>query len=257
MQAYLADLSLGRVTYFAVLGSTNSEGMRLAERGAPHLSLVVADEQTAGRGRGDRGWQTLPGAALAFSLIIRPGQNTAISTSRLTGLGALAVCDVLKSGYRLPAKIKWPNDVLVGNRKLAGVLVEALWQGDQIQAAVLGIGINVARKSIPSQGELDFPATSVETVYGGTVERWMLLKRVLEAILDRLPLLDQDEFIADWEANLAYRGSLVKILREGSEPTRGRIQGLNDAGYLRLKLASGEEQLIRSGAVKMRPVDRT
>jgi len=240
-----------------VLGSTNTEGIRWAEEGVPNLSLVVTDEQTAGRGRSDRIWQTPPGVALAFSLIIRPEQNGVISTSRLTGLGALAVCDVLQSGYKVPAKIKWPNDVLVSDSKLAGVLVETVWQGDEIQSAVLGIGINVARNSVPSQEELDFPATSVEAVLRGTVDRWMLLKEVLEAILPRLPQLDQDRFIEVWEANLAFRGKQVQILRDGAEPDQGQIKGLNHEGFLRLRLSNGEEKLIQSGDLKLRQVDRT
>ena len=257
LQEYLADLPLGQVVFYPVLGSTNTEGIQRAEEGAPHLSLVAADEQTAGRGRMDRAWFSPPGAALAFSLLIRPGQNRAISTARLTGLGALAVCDILQSGYELPAKIKWPNDVLVSGSKLAGVLVEAQWQRDDMQSAVLGIGINVARKSVPSQGDLEFPATSVETEFGAPVDRWLLLKQVLEAALTRLPQLDQDGFIDDWQGNLAYRGKSVQILRDDAEPEIGCIQGLNHAGYLRLRSPSGEEKLIQSGDVKLRQVDRT
>lgn len=257
MQKYLADLPLGQVVFFPVLGSTNTEGMQWAEDGAPHLSLIAADEQTAGRGRMDRSWYSPPGAALAFSLVIRPDRNRAISTARLTGLGALAVCDILQSGYGLPAKIKWPNDVIVSGGKLAGVLVEAQWQGDEIHSAVLGIGINVARKSVPSQVELDFPATSVESVSEAPVDRWLLLKQVLGAVLIRLPQLDQDRFIDDWQANLAYRGKTVQILRDGAEPEIGRIEGLNHAGYLRLRSPGGEEKLVQSGNVKLRQVDRT
>ena len=257
LQDHLADLQLGQVAYFRVVGSTNSEASRWIKEGAPHLSLVVADEQTAGRGRSDRTWQTAPGVALAFSLVIRPVENEVISASRLTGLGALAICDVLHADYGLPAKIKWPNDVLCGGKKLAGVLVEAQWQADDIQSAVLGIGINVARESIPSQGELDFPATSVETVFGGSVDRWQLLKEVLAAIQTRIPQLDQDGFIEAWEANLAYRQELVQILREDTEPETGRILGLDRAGYLRLGLSSGEEKLVWSGDIKLRRVDRT
>ena len=253
----LADLSLGRVAFYPELGSTNTEGIRWAEEGVPNLSLVVADEQTTGRGRSDRIWQTPPGVALAFSLIIRPGQNMAISTSRLTGLGALAVCDVLQSVYKLPAKIKWPNDVLVRDSKLAGVLVETVWQGNEILSSVLGIGINVARNSVPSQEDLDFSATSVDAVLGSTVDRWMLLKEVLEAILTRLPQLDQDGFLEDWEANLAFRGKPVQILRDGAEPDQGQIQGLNHEGFLRLRLSNGEEKLVQSGDLKLRQVDRT
>lgn len=257
LQNQLADLPLGQVAYFRVVGSTNSEAMRWIEGGAPHLSLVAADEQTAGRGRSGRTWYTSKGAALSFSLIIRPEQSESISPSRLTGLGALAVCDVLQTEYGLPAKIKWPNDVLCGGSKLAGVLVEAQWQGDEILSAVLGIGINVARESIPSQGELDFPATSVETVFGGSVDRWQLLKEVLAATLARLPQLGQDDFIEAWEANLAYRQELVQIIREDAEPVIGQILGLNREGFLKMRPLSGEEKLFQSGEIKLRQVDRS
>jgi BirA family biotin operon repressor/biotin-[acetyl-CoA-carboxylase] ligase len=257
LQEYLSDLPIGQVVFFPVVGSTNTEGIRWAEKGALHLSLIAADEQTAGRGRKGRAWFSPPGAALAFSLVIRPGENQAISTARLTGLGALAVSDALQSGYQLPVEIKWPNDVLVRGSKLAGVLVEAQWQGDEIQSAVLGIGINVARKSVPSQGELDFPATSVESEFGAALDRWSLLNEVLGAVLARLPQLDQDEFIDDWEDKLAYRGEFVQILRDGVEYESGRIEGLTPAGYLRLRIPAGEEKLIQSGDVKLRQVDRS
>ncbi len=257
LQEHLTDLPLGKVAYYPVLGSTNSEAGRWIEGGAPHLSLVAADEQTAGRGRSGRTWYTPEGTALSFSLVIRPELSRSISPSRLTGLGALAVCDVLQAEYGLPAKIKWPNDVLCGGKKLAGVLVEAQWQGDEILSAVLGIGINVARESIPSQGELDFPATSVETVFGGSVDRWQLLKEVLAATLARLPQLGQDDFIEAWEANLAYRQELVQIIREDAEPIIGQILGLNRAGYLKMRLLSGEEKVFQSGDIKLRQVDRS
>ena len=257
LQLQLSDLPLGPLAYFSVLGSTNTEAVRWIKDGAPHLSLVVADEQTAGRGRSDRAWYTSPGVGLAFSLVLRPEQIGSISTPRLTGLGALAVCDVLQDDYGLPAKIKWPNDVLVDGSKLAGVLVEAQWQGEDILSAVLGIGINVARESVPSQGELDFPATSVETVYGGSVDRWKLLKEVLAALLSRLPQLDHIGFIQAWDANLAFQQEWVQLSRPGAEPVRGRLLGLDRDGFLQLRLGSGEEKVFQSGDIKLRKVDRT
>jgi BirA family biotin operon repressor/biotin-[acetyl-CoA-carboxylase] ligase len=255
LREYLADLPLGWITFIPVLGSTNTEGVHWLEQGAPHFSLIAADEQTAGRGRLDRRWYTAQGTALAFSLILRLEPSRVISVARLTGLGALAVCDVLQSGYQLPAQIKWPNDVLVGGSKVAGVLVDAQWQGDETLSAVLGIGINVARKSVPSQGELDFPATSVEAEQGDAVERWWLLKEVLKAVLFRYSQLNEDVFIEDWEANLAYRGKSVQILRDGTVEESGRVQGLNDAGHLRLTLPGGEEKLVAAGDVRLRHID--
>ena len=255
LQDHLADLRLGKIAFYSTLDSTNSDALRMAEGGIQDLSLIVADEQTSGRGRGDRRWHTPAGAALAFSLVLRPGPNRELPTTRLVGLGALGVCDVLQNVYRLPAKIKWPNDVLVEGRKLAGILVESQWQGSAMQFAVLGIGINVARNSVPSQGEVDFPATSIESAAGSSVDRWQLLKDVLEAILERLAKHNQDGFIQEWEANLAYQGKLVEITKDGAEAVRGSILGLSQAGFLRLLLADGEERLIQSGDFKLRQVD--
>lgn len=253
LQHLLADLQLGLVAYFPVVGSTNSEALRWIDAGAPHLSLVVADQQTAGRGRAGRTWYSLPGVSLSFSLVLRSKQIGFITPPRLTGLGALAVCDVLQSYYDLEANIKWPNDVLVNEGKLSGVLVEAQWQGEEILSAVMGIGINVARDSVPSQGDLDYPATSLEVAYGKPVNRWNLLKQLLEALLTRLPQLGQDAFIQAWEGNLVYRGELVRVLRSGKEPITGYLMGLNRDGFLRLERLNGEKELIQSGDLKLRP----
>ena len=252
LQSRLSDLPLGQLAYFEVLDSTNEQALRLAEEGAPHLSLVLADEQTAGRGRRGRTWLTPPGAGLAFSLVFQQP----FPTPRLTGLGALAVCEILQSEYELAAQIKWPNDVLVGGRKLAGVLVEAGWQGHEIQAAVLGVGINVAPASVPPESELDLPATCVETALGRPVDRWQLMKEVLEAMLDWLPHIHRAEFLQAWENNLAYQLEWVQLLEEASEPVEGRLLGLRSDGSLRLELPEGGEKHFQAGEIHLRKVDR-
>jgi BirA family biotin operon repressor/biotin-[acetyl-CoA-carboxylase] ligase len=256
LQKYLADLPLGEVVFRPSLSSTNTEALHWAEHGAPHLSLMAADEQTAGKGRFNRSWFTFPGEALAFSLILRPVSDQFIPGSRIIGLGSLAVCDVLQRVYQLSAKIKWPNDVLIMDRKVAGVLVEAAWSGNNLVYSVLGIGINVARNSVPAQAMLDFPATSIEKEFGSPVDRWMLLKQVLEALLLRLQQIDRDVFIKNWEDNLAYRGQEVQILRDGAKPEEGRIHGLDQSGSLQLLLPSGKLKLVNIGNVKLRQVDR-
>jgi len=245
------------VGYFRVLESTNTEALHWIDVGAPHLSLIVADEQTSGRGRSGHKWYTVPGTALAFSLIIHAQESGPISAPRLTGLGALAVCDTVQNVYHLPAKIKWPNDVLIFGSKLAGVLVEAQWQGDEILSAVVGIGINVARKSVPSQGDLDLPATSMEAATGMPVDRWKLLRHVLAAFLQRMQQLESDDFIQAWEANLAYRGQQVQLIGEGVEPITGLLVGLNRDGFLRVKLPGEEKLIFQAGDLKLRQVDRS
>ena len=247
----LAPLPVGPVRYYAQIGSTNTEAARWAEAGAPDLALVVADEQTAGRGRFKRRWFTPPGSALAFSLVLR--RMTKVGTvfepymalprkqsisdegrkrdeesgfSRLTALGALAVREALEARWGLPAQIKWPNDVLVDGRKLAGILVEAHWQGDQLSAAILGIGINVAPASVPPPGALKYPATSVadcleQRGYTAPPDRLELLVEVLKHLVAWRSRLASEEFLQAWEGALAFRGEWVTVDQGAEEIGEG------------------------------------
>jgi BirA family biotin operon repressor/biotin-[acetyl-CoA-carboxylase] ligase len=257
LQACVSGLPLGQLRYFNSVGSTNDEAVRWADEGASHLSLVAAGEQTSGKGRMGRRWYTPPGGALAVSLVLRPDQLDLFSPPRIAGLGALAVCEALQGNYGLAAQVKWPNDVLVGDRKLAGVLVEASWLGEELQAVILGIGINVALDSLPPAGELDFPATSVEAALGSPVDRWGLLRNVLEALLVWLPYLDQARFLQAWQGQLAYLHERVRLVRHGKEPVEGLLLGLGDDGSLRLESPSGEEETFQAGEIHLRVVDRS
>ena len=252
----LSGLPLGPVRYFATTGSTNDEAARWAASGAPDLALVTADEQTAGRGRLERRWYTPPGAALAFSVTLRIGQSVVPSfVPRLTALGALSTCLALRQGYGLPALVKWPNDVLVEGKKLAGVLAEAAWQGERLQTAVLGIGINVAPASVPPEPDLNFPATCVETALGRPVERLELLRAVLGWLVDWRSRMNSSDFLRAWEGMLAFKGEWVEVAWEGRPRLEGQVLGLDLNGGLRLKERSGQVHSLQSGEVRLRPVD--
>lgn len=253
LEALLSDLPLGAVRYFETVSSTNDLAARWAEAGARDLSLVVANEQTAGRGRFGRRWFTPRDAALAFSLILRHLEREALLSC--TALGALAVCDALNTALPplFPAQIKWPNDVIVKRRKLAGVLAEAHWHGDQFVALILGIGINVAPPSVPPADQIDFPATCVEAVLEKAVDRWGLLHAVLEKLLYWRPRLGSAEFMMAWNARLAFRGEWVNVTLEGQPPREGQVLGLSPQGYLRLRDASGQAYDLRAGVINLRP----
>lgn len=271
----LAGLPLGSRRYFPSVGSTNDLAVRWAAAGAADLSLVVADEQTAGRGRLDRRWYTPSGAGLAFSLILRPaglpqgfnvsgdGPSPAL-LMRLTALGALAVCETLNEALppMLPAQIKWPNDVIATRRKLAGVLVETQWSGDQMQSAVLGIGVNVSPRSVPPAEELNFPATCVEALVEGEVDRWGLLRAVLAKLLEWKQNLDSERFMLAWRGRLAFRGEWVQVIAEtGSQDEHpviqeGQVAGLDPDGALLLRLRSGETFPLQFGEIRLRQVER-
>jgi BirA family biotin operon repressor/biotin-[acetyl-CoA-carboxylase] ligase len=273
----LSALPLGPVRYYESIGSTNEEAAHWAKSSAPDLALVVADEQTAGRGRLGRSWYTPPGAALAFSLVLRPEKLPALNPypspktqqipTTLTALGALAVADGIENyahsvSYDLTSQIKWPNDVLVNERKLAGVLVENHWEGEIMAATILGIGINVAPPSVPPDEKLSFPATCVQTFLEKPVDRWELLSQVLASLLLWREKLGGQDFLEAWEERLAYKDKLVQVtplnvpLAEEKSVT-GKILGITTTGSLRLRTRLGEILTLHSGEVHLRPVDRS
>lgn len=259
----LAGLPLGAVRYFSSVTSTNDLAARWAQAGAPDLSMVVADEQTAGRGRMDRRWITPQGAALAFSLILKKSAEAQevdldmpTHVVRFTALGALAVCDALNQALppMLPSQIKWPNDVLAQRKKLAGVLVEVQWNGNRLASIILGIGINVAPASVPPSEELRFPATCVEDVVETKVDRWGLLRAVLERLLYWRQRLDSPEFIQNWNMRLAFRGEWVHLAIQDRPPLEAQVLGLSPDGSLRARLRSGEVINLRMGEIYLRPL---
>jgi len=171
LQSDLPSHGLGEpLHFFQSIGSTNDHAMSLARDGAPHGTLVVAEEQTEGKGRFGRKWFTPPNSALAFSLLLRPEGIPIEAMGDLTALGALAVAEAIE-GLGIEGQIKWPNDVMLIGQKVAGVLVEGSWIGDQLEHAILGIGINVRPESVPPKEEIDIPATCIDTAVGGRVDR--------------------------------------------------------------------------------------
>src|SRR5215204_5419931 len=131
LKTILSKLPLGVIHYFDSIGSTNDEALVWAANDAPDLSIVIADEQTAGRGRLDRPWFTPPSTALAFSLILRPTMDEIPHLSRTVGLAALSIADTIGM-LGLAPQVKWPNDILLNGRKVAGVLIELVWSGEDV-----------------------------------------------------------------------------------------------------------------------------
>jgi BirA family biotin operon repressor/biotin-[acetyl-CoA-carboxylase] ligase len=254
LRRILSDLPLGGVRFFNQIGSTNDVALAWASEGAPDLALVVADEQKAGRGRLGRKWITPPGAALAFSLVLRPAVEEGESVALHSALGALAVVSALEEKYGLKPEIKWPNDVLVRGRKLCGILAEAVWLGSLAESVVLGIGLNVRAEAVPAAESLDFLAISLETATGLSVERAALLHDILTALIVWRPRLGSGEFIQVWEARLAYRGEQVQVWAEGQPIQVGQVEGLDRDGSLRLRSSQGEVISARFGEVHLRPV---
>ncbi len=248
----LAHLPLGEIRYFESIGSTNNEALIWAAGGAPDLSLVYAEEQTAGRGRGGRRWFTPRGAALAFSLVLRPTPAQQESLPFFTAVGAVAVCKALHA-YGLQAQIKWPNDVLLRRRKVCGILAEAIWAGNRLESIVLGIGVNVKAEAIPLAEWLNFPATSVESESGSAVDSLTLLAEILKALIHWRSRLSEDLFLQTWEQLLAFRGEEVEIVADTGERRIGILEGLSRDGSLRLRDEQNQLFTVHFGEVQLRP----
>ena len=248
----LTKLPLGDVRYFDSIGSTNNEALAWATSGAKDLSLVIADEQTAGRGRLDRKWFTPKGTALALSLILRPRAEEKPHITRIVGLAALAVTDSLRN-YGLVTEIKWPNDVLLNGQKVAGILVESVWTGEDVDCLVIGIGMNVLRAAVPSADFLQFPATSLEDAVGPDVDREKVLRDVLAGIIALRPHIGTDSFIASWEKALAFRGEQVRVEQGDGTTLTGKLLGLEPDGSLKLSDGTDKSITVRFGDVRLRP----
>lgn len=240
--------------FFESVGSTNDVALDLARGGAPHGALVVADAQTRGRGRGERRWVTPAGTSLAFSLLLRPKLDVVEGAWGIGVAAALAVVEAIEmEGAK--AAVKWPNDVLLGRRKAAGLLVDALWDGERLEAAVVGIGVNVLAGSAPSDDQVDFPATSLQAALGRAVDRSTLLLTILEALARRLPRVGSSDLRQAWWQKMAYRDEWVSVEDRGTE-RRGWLTGIDADGGVILRTESGGTLNVGAGAGRLRPIDK-
>jgi len=251
LESILSDLALNEIRFFSTIGSTNDEALTWVKNGADDLSLIVADEQTLGRGRLDRPWFTPPKTALAFSLILRPTYLEKPLLSRIVGLAALSLADVLQT-LDLDPQIKWPNDVLLMGRKVAGILIEATWSGDDVSSLVIGMGINVAKAAVPGTDILGFPATSLENNLGYVPDRKVLLHAILANFIAMRPQIGTDTFMSSWEKKLAYFGRQVRVEMGGGNSISGEVIGLDANGSLRLRSDDGKSVSVQFGDVRLR-----
>lgn len=237
-----------RILRYESLPSTNTEVARLAAGGADEGLAVVADEQTAGRGRLQRAWSSTKGAGLYFSILLRP----ALASDRwplITFVAALATGDALLEASDVHTDIKWPNDLLANERKICGILAEAI-ETPTGRAVVLGIGINLTNHAFPD--DLVNVATSVANESARAPEREALLTSLLNALSRWYSLLHEAEgaekIVAAWSSRSSYATDKLVQVRNGDETYQGLTRGIENDGALRLETAQGL-QLIRAGDV--------
>ncbi|MBI4161124.1 MAG: biotin--[acetyl-CoA-carboxylase] ligase [Acidobacteria bacterium] len=253
LRQFLRTRRFGReVHWFPRIGSTNDHAARLAAAGEPEGSLVVAETQSRGRGRGRRQWFSPPGLGLYLSLILRP-EEPGRAVPLHTLVAAVALAGVIRRRFRLPATIRWPNDVLIRRRKVGGILAEARSQSGAVRDLVVGVGCNLGQRRIDFPAGLRDRATSLAAEGAGSVEPVRLLAFLLEAWEDRYdrfrregagPLLR--EFLA---LSPESDGAWVKV-RDGDATRTGRTRGIGGDGALLVEEAGGRIRPVRFGEVR-------
>lgn len=220
-------------------GSTNDDCLQLAKEKQGEF-VIWAKHQTAGRGRANRLWYDQAGNAITFSVLMRLKPEELDHLGQFTALGALSLIDVLDTAFSLKAALKWPNDVLVNHRKIAGILTEIEWQGQNPAAMVLGMGINLSDEAFAEAGELRTPATSLEAEGAGRLDEQTLLGSLLSAIRQRRQLLGSEQFMADWNAKLAYIGKRMTVKEYQGKTAMFSPEFVNPDGSLTVKNEGGE-----------------
>jgi BirA family biotin operon repressor/biotin-[acetyl-CoA-carboxylase] ligase len=253
--ALAGTIFAGQLHYSPSTGSTNDDAKAAArdgrERhdGAPHGSVFFADEQTAGRGRGDHAWHSAAGQGLYLSVLL----GAPISLEQLTLLpllAGLAAADAIRTVTALDVDLRWPNDLLIGPRKTGGILVESQTEANKVAFAVVGIGINVHQKQFPTG--LATPATSLDLESGQGVSRQDLLVSVLKSLELRIRSLDAPQELERIprlieESSTWVRGRRVVV--HGPQGCEGITDGLDEHGFLRVRTAEGLV-IVRTGGLR-------
>lgn len=240
--------------YLEQVDSTNNYAKKIAEEGALEGTLVVAREQTAGRGRRGRSWVTLEDVNIMMTLLLRP-EIRPEAASRLTLLMAMAVVCGIRKVTGLKALIKWPNDVVVDAKKVCGILTEMNTEIDYINYVVIGAGINTNQKEFPI--EIQDTASSLCMVLGKDISRAELTAAVMEALegFYEIFLKTQDltELYQEYNTLCINCGRQVRVLEPGHEYI-GTAIGINKNGELIVHRENGEQILVYAGEVSVRGV---
>ena len=248
----LCASSIYPITLLQQVDSTNAQAMRRLASGAVPPFLIIAEQQTAGRGRRGRSWASPFGENLYYSLVLRVtgGMRQLEGLSLVVGL---ALLQALREAGVTEAGLKWPNDLLVGGRKIAGILLELSGDPADVCHVVIGIGVNINMRVTPQGEVIDQPWTSLRQVLGEQVDRNAFVASLNRQLERYLHLHQAEGFAAlreQWEASHLWQGRAV-VLAAGAQAIHGRVLGVDDTGALRLDI-DGQEKVFSGGELSLR-----
>ncbi len=242
------------VFYYDELASTNLQAKLDAENGAGEGTLIVADMQTAGRGRKGKGWSSPAGTNVYFTLILKPDYDVE-QASMVTLVMGMAVAEGIRATCGVDARIKWPNDIVAGGRKLCGMLAEMSVEREFIHYVVVGVGINVKEQVFPE--EIADPATSLWQECGRKVSRGQLIVNVMKAFEARYKVFcsrrSLSGLVEEYNGMLVNKNREVRVLDPKGE-FRGVSRGINEKGELLVELEDGSVTAVYAGEVSVRGV---
>ena len=240
-----------RVIYMTSTGSTMDVARHEANAGAAEGTVVIAEEQAAGRGRFGRSWVSPAGKNIYITLILRPH---ALALRSLSIVAPLAVCRALETATGLAPRIKWPNDVLLNGRKLAGILIENDFSGAEPKFSLVGIGLNV-NFDIPADAEIGGIATSIKAELGHEVSRIEVLAALLNHFEDLLQQAASGAAVLlAWKEHLETLGRRVTVTFRG-QSYQGLAEDVDDHGNLLLRRDDGSVLPVEAGEVTLRSTD--
>ncbi len=232
------------IHYFETIGSTNDEARRLAGSGAAAGTIVVADEQTAGRGRLGRTWEAPQGSSLLLSTIFRPTLPPD-RVQRLVMACGLAVIEGCEALADVQIDVKWPNDLQIGGKKVCGILPESAIIGSRFEWVIVGIGINVARQ-FEAPNPLADTATSLQMETGKPVDRAGLLGEIMQRLNRWHNRLEEQALLQAWTGRCVTLGRRVQV-GSGSSVIKGRAETINETGALVIRDNTGEPRCVAAG----------
>ena len=243
-----------KIIYYEQLDSTNTKIVELAKQGAKEGTVVVADSQTAGKGRRGRAWNSPAGENIYMSLLLRPhfGANVA---PMLTLLMAYSVGKVLRAAGFDNVQIKWPNDLVLNNKKICGILTEMTMKETEIDHVVIGVGINVNSREFPK--DLSQTATSLYLESSKISERKLLIEEIVNVFWDIYQQFVSHQNLSfvqkEYEEMLINKNKEVLVLEPGNEYV-AYAKGINETGELLVQTNDGSERKIYAGEVSVRGV---